>query len=469
MTRVDPSNEGWDGRLAVRRLAGMTTLERLLGDRLLAPGHRGWDSELAGFNTAAVHRPDLVVAAEHPDHVAAAVRYAADRGLPVGVQATGHGISVPADGGILVTTGRLRGVAVAPEARTARVAAGVRWHQVIAAAAPYGLAPLNGSSPFVGVVGYTLGGGLGPMARRFGYAADHVRWIDVVTADGMPRRASADEEPDLFWALRGGKGNFGVVTAMEFELMPVRTFYGGGLFFTTEAVEAVLDTWWRWTAELPESMTTSVALVRLPDLPRVPASLRGRVSAHVRITFLGAPDEGEQLLAPLRGLGPVLDTVAERPYSDVGEVHQDPVDPMPIQERSILLDTFDERAAKTLLEVAGPDSDCRAHVVEVRHLGGAVARRPEVPGSTGNRDAEFTLATIAPPGGASASVLAALEPWGTGRTYINFLNGPGAETETRRAYEPAVYQRLAELKRRYDPANLFRFNHNIPPADTRSS
>ena len=454
---------------AVIRLAVMTSLELLLADQLLLPGHRGWAGELTGFNTAAVHRPDIIVAADHPDHVASAVRYAADRGLPVGVQATGHGISVPADGGMLITTDRLRGVSIDPEARTARVEAGVRWNQVIAAASPYGLAPLNGSSPFVGVVGYTLGGGLGPMARQFGYAADHVRWIDVVTADGVPRRASANKEPDLFWAMRGGKGNFGVVTAMEFDLMPVRTFYGGGLFFAAEAVEAVLDTWWRWTAELPDSMTTSLALLRLPDLPNVPAPLRGRVSAHVRVTLLGVPDEGERLLAPLRGLGPVLDTVAQRPYSEVGEVHQDPVDPLPIQERSILLDSFDEQAAKALLEVAGPDSGCPAHVVEVRHLGGAVARLPAVPGATGNRDSAFSLVTIAPPDGVSASVLAALEPWGSGRTYINFLNGPGAEKETARAFEPAVYQRLAELKRHYDPANLFRFNQNIPPIDSRSS
>ena len=448
---------------------GMTSLKRLLGDQLLSPGHRGWDSELTGFNTAAVHRPDLVVAAEHADHIATTVRYAAERGLPVGVQATGHGISVPVDGGILLTTGRLRGVDIDPEARTARVEAGVRWNQVIAAAAPYGLAPLNGSSPLVGVVGYTLGGGLGPMARQFGYAADHVRWIDVVTADGVPRRASADEEPDLFWAMRGGKGNFGVVTAMEFGLMPVRTFYGGGLFFAAESVEAVLDTWWRWTAELPESMTTSLALLRPPDLPTVPAPLRGRMTVHLRITFLGVPADGDRLLAPLRGLGPILDTVEERPYPEIGEVHQDPVDPMPLQERSILLDSFDVHAAKTLLEVAGPGSDCSAYIVELRHLGGAVARLPEVPSAIGHRDTAFTLATIAPPDGVSASVLAALEPWGSGRAYINFLNGPGAEKQTARAYAPAVYQQLAELKRRYDPANLFRFNQNIPPIDNRSS
>ena len=447
----------------------MTSLERLLGDQLLTPGHHGWDNELAGFNTAAVHRPDLIVAAEHPDHVAKTVRYAASHGLPVGVQATGHGLSVPADGGILITTGRLRGVSIDLDAQTARVEAGVRWNKVIAAAAPYGLAPLNGSSPSVGVVGYTLGGGLGPMARQFGYAADHVRWIDVVTADGVPRKASADLEPDLFWAMRGGKGNFGVVTAIEFDLMPIRSFYGGGLFYATESVEVVLDMWWRWTAELPESMTTSLALLRLPDRPNVPVPLRGRVSAHVRITLLGVQDEGERLLAPLRGLDPVLDTVAERPYSEIGEVHQDPVDPIPVQERSILLDAFDEQAAKTLLELAGPGSDCPAHVVEVRHLGGAVARLPEVPGATGNRDAAFSLVTIAPPDAVSTSVLAALEPWGTGRSYINFLNGPGAEEETARSFEPAVYQRLATLKRRYDPANLFRFNQNIPPIDSRWS
>jgi FAD/FMN-containing dehydrogenase len=447
----------------------MTNLQSLLGDHVLLPGGPGWDRELTGFNTAAVHRPHLVVAAEHPDHITTTVRYAAEHGLPVGVQATGHGLSVPANGGILISTSRLDAVAIDPVAQTARVGAGVRWNQVIAAAAPYGLAPLNGSSPFVGVVGYTLGGGLGPMARQFGYAADHVRWIDVVTADGRPRRVGADEEPELFWALRGGKGNFGVVTAMEFGLMPVRTFYAGGLFFAAESIEAALDTWRQWTADLPESMTTSFAILRLPDLPTVPDPLRGRVSAHVRITLLGGPDAGERQLAPLRGLGPILDTVRERPYCEVGEVHQDPVDPLPLQERSMLLDRFDDQAARALLDVAGPDSGSKAFVVELRHLGGAVARPPDVPSATGARDAAFTLATIAATDGVSAPVLAALEPWGNGRAYINFLNGPGAETQTACAFEAAVYRRLGELKRRFDPANLFRFNQNIPPLEGRAA
>ncbi|TDW98638.1 FAD-binding oxidoreductase [Kribbella sp. VKM Ac-2566] len=447
----------------------MTSLENLIGDQLLTPGSPGWTTAVTGFNTAAAHRPDLAVAAEQPDHVVRTVRYAAEHNLPVAVQATGHGISVPADGGILITTSRLSGVSVDARAGTATVQAGVRWDQVIAAAAPYGLAPLNGSSPLVGVVGYTLGGGLGPMARRFGYAADHVRWIDVVTADGVLRRADAVGEPELFWALRGGKGNFGVVTAMEFDLMPVRTFYGGGMYFPADSIEEVLDTWRQWTAEIPESLTTSIALLRLPDLPMVPEPLRGRVTAHVRVTFLGVPDDGERLLSPFRGLGPVLDTVVQRPYPEIGEVHQDPVDPMPVQERSILLDGFDEQAAKALLEAAGPGSDCTAYVVEVRHLGGAAERMPVTPGAFGNRAAPYVLATISPPDGMSASVLAALEPWGNGLAYINFLNGPGAEKETARAFEPAVYERLVELKGRYDPANLFRFNQNISPIGGRAS
>lgn len=202
---------------------------------VLAPRDKGYDAERAGWQTARRHRPDLLVGAAGPADVQAAVRYASDRGLPVAVQGTGHAsAAVAAEGGVLITTARMNGVRVDADAGTAWVAAGTRWDRVVHRAAPAGLAPLSGSAPHVGAVSYTLGGGLALLSRSFGYAADHVRGLEAVTADGRLRRVTRDHEPDLFWALRGGRDNFGVVTAMEIDLMPVTTLYGGALVFPVE-------------------------------------------------------------------------------------------------------------------------------------------------------------------------------------------------------------------------------------------
>ncbi|MFI9173105.1 FAD-binding oxidoreductase [Streptomyces lincolnensis] len=449
--------------------SGPEALADRISGTVLTPGDPGWDAELAPFNAIGVHRPALIVAAENAGDIQEAVRYAARHRMPVAVQATGHGIATPADGGLLISTRRVNAVAVDPVARIARAEAGAQWHQVIKAAARHGLAPLNGSSPLVGVVGYTLGGGLGLLARRYGYAADRVTRIHVVTAEGELREVTQHRNADLFWALRGGKGNFGVVTAIEFGLVPVTTLHGGGLFFAADAARPVLDAWRRWTEDLPEEMTSSLALLRLPDAPFVPEPLRGRLSVHLRVAYLGSSEDGEKLLAPLRAVAPtVLDTVREMPYTDVGEIHMDPVEPIPYHERSILLRALDEAAAERLLEVAGPGADCPAFVVELRHLGGAVGRPAPVPNAVGNRDAAFTLTTVSPPAGPkdpAGAVLTALRPWGTGRAYVNFLTGPDEAGDTRRLYDPEAYERLARLKHEYDPHHLFRFTHTIVPAD----
>jgi FAD/FMN-containing dehydrogenase len=207
------------------------------------------------------------------------------------------------EGAVLITTGRMDGVEIDPAARTARVAAGAHWQQVVDAATPVGLAPLNGSSAKVGVTGYVLGGGLSPtMGRTYGWAADHVRAIEVVTADGTWRRATPTDEPHLFWALRGAKGNFGVVTAIEIDLFPVTTYFGGGLFYAGEHTAAVLHAYREWITTAPDELNSSVALLRLPPLPEVPEPLRGRLVVHVRVCHLGSVSDGERLVAPLRAV-----------------------------------------------------------------------------------------------------------------------------------------------------------------------
>jgi FAD/FMN-containing dehydrogenase len=436
------------------------------------PGDPGYDIERAVFNLSVEHHPAVIVGATCAADVQHAVGFAAAQGLPVAVQATGHGPAVGADAAVLVTTRRMDAVHVDPEARTARVEAGVRWQTVIDAAALHGLAPLNGSSPLVGVVGYTLGGGLGPMGRAYGYAADHVRVLEIVTADGQLRRANAVEHEDLFWGVRGGKGNFGIVTALEFDLVPVARLYGGGLYFDGQLAPQVLHAYRTWTEQVPDTMTSSVALLRLPPVPAVPEPLRGRLVVHVRIAYLGSAGEGEDLVAPLRAVGErVIDTVAEMPYTDVAAIHADPTDPLPAYERTMMLSGLDGPAVDALLELVGPGSDSDLLLVELRQLGGALARQPAVPNAVGNRDAAFSLFTIGVVAAEDAAatlayqdqVLARMEPWATGGRYLNQLAGFSPPGFVRDAYTREGYERLVELKSTYDPTNMFRLNHNIGP------
>ena len=452
----------------------IAALVEAVGGPVLTPDHESYLAECAAYNLAVTHRPAVVVGATGAADVRAAVRFAAEHGLAIAVLATGHQAIVPADGAVLITTSRMATIAVDPEARTVRIEAGVRWQQVVDAAAEHGLAPLNGSSPLVGVVGFTLGGGLSPtMGRAFGWAADHVRAVDVVTADGELRHSTPDTEPDLFWALRGGKSNFGVVTALEFALFPVTRLYAGGLFFAGEHTAQLLHAYREFAATAPDEMTTSIALLRLPPLPFVPEPLRGRFTIHVRVSFLGSMRNGQRLIAPLRDAAPVLiDTVDELPYSRFAEIHADPVDPAPFLERTALIQRLTPETVDTLVELAGPDADCPVAFVELRQLGGALSRPPELANAVGNRDAAFAFWIVsigmpqdaAIPMGYADTLLDRLAPWCTDGKYLNFMSTEDTSVEqVRPAYSTETYQRLQSVKATYDPANLFRLNHNIPP------
>jgi hypothetical protein len=419
------------------------------------PGEPGYADELAGFQTGFAPRPALVVAASHADDVVAAVRHAAAANLPVGVQATGHGRPDAAEGGLLITTKRMDGVSVDPDARTVRVQAGVRWGQVVEAAAPHGLAPLNGSAPSVGAVSYTLGGGLGIVAREFGYAADHVRSLDVVTGDGRRRRVTP--ESDLYWGLLGGGHTLGVVTELEIGLVPVKTLYGGSLTFDGRVVDpvAVLRAYESWTRAVPDGLTSSFAAVPYPDIPAMPPRLRGRYVISVRVAHTGA--DGERLVAPLREIGPVLsDSLREMPYAESHTIHNDPDFPHAYYGDSAVLSGLDVGRAAGLLGRTGPEAEAMC-VVQVNHLGGALAR--PAPNAVPYREGRFLVRLLVP--GADAVVArgvmdAAFEPLGPatlGRT-LNFAFGAGDRTEG--FYDAGTRKRLAELKAAYDPANLFR-------------
>ncbi|PAZ12423.1 FAD-linked oxidoreductase [Streptomyces sp. SA15] len=430
---------------------------------VLRPGDPAYDDELAGFQTGFTQRPAIIAAASSTDDVIAAVRYAAHRNLPIGVQATGHGLPGASEGGVLITTKRMDGVHIDPQARTVRVQAGVRWSQVVAAAEPYGLAPLNGSAPGVGAVSYTLGGGLGILARKFGYAADHVRALDVVTADGRPRHVTRESDPELYWALLGGGHTFGVVTGLEIGLVPVRTLYGGSLAFDGREVDpaVVLRAYEEWTRSVPDGLTSSFATVPYPDIPALPPRLRGRYVVSVRVAHTGA--DGERLVAPLRGIGPVLaDSLREMPYAESHTIHSDPDFPHTYYGDSAVLSELDMEKAAELLVRTGPDPvDDTMCVVQINHLGGALSR--PAPNSVPYREGRFLVRLLAMGGRAEARRLldpafALLAPVTIGRA-LNFAFGAGDRTEG--LYDAGTRERLAGLKSQYDPANLFRRNYGV--------
>ncbi|GAB7044278.1 MULTISPECIES: FAD-binding oxidoreductase [Catenuloplanes] len=435
------------------------------------PGDDGYDAECATYNPYTPLRPAVVVGAVSGRDVALAIRFAGEHGLPVGTVTTGHQAR-GVDGGVLINLRRLNRVSVDLEARTARVGGGALWAEVLAATTPHGLAPVHGSAPGVGATGYLLGGGQSPtLGRRHGYGADTIRSVEIVTADGSARRVTADSDPDLFFAVRGGKGNFGVVTAVEIALFPVARFYGGAVFASGADAPALLHAWRTWAPALPESATTSVAVQRLPPDPALPAPLRGAFVVALRFAYVGDPAEGEALFAPMRAVVPLLvDGVLDRPYAEVGLIHADPPGPLPYVDRTAGLRELPAEAVDALLALIGPGTDCPLAGVELRALGGALDRQPEPPNAVATRGMPFVLFGFgvggpdALPGLRShlARVTDAVAPWAHDRKMVNFMSASD-ENDVRAAYGDEIFERLAKIKQVYDPENLFRANHNIPP------
>lgn len=444
----------------------VTALRDVLACPVHPPGTAGYDRAVTGFNLATAHRPAAVVVAACAADVATAVAVAARAGLTVAVQSTGHGASAAGPDAVLIVTGRLDSVVVDPRTRTATVGAGVRWQQVLDATAPHGLAGLCGSAPHVGVVGYTLGGGIGPVARSHGFAADHVVAVEVVTADGSLRRVGPDTDPDLFWALRGGGAAFGVVTEITFRLHDICTLYAGGIFFDIGDGRRVLHAWREWVHQVPESVTSSVAVINFPPLPDLPEGLRGRTVVHVRFAHVGGEADGRLLLAPLRAVAtPLIDAVAEIKYADIGSVHADPTDPLPGAERAVLLRELPPAAIDAFLASIGPEGGLPLMMGEIRAMGGALARDPAIPNAVGGRDARFSvfvvgvlapkIAEIVPD--ALESVLANLRPWSTGGSLMTFAGAAtGAPADrVRAAWSADTSARLDTIRARVDATGVF--------------
>jgi FAD/FMN-containing dehydrogenase len=435
------------------------------------PGEAAYDTGRTAWNLAAQQRPAAVALPRTVDEVSRLVRAASGAGLRVAAQNTGHAaatlVARGLDDVVLVRLNALAGVFVDPVKQTARVEGGALWRDVVAAATPHGLTALHGSSPHVGVTGYTLGGGLGFYGRKLGLAANSVVAVELVTADGEVVRADARDQSDLFWAVRGGGGNFGIVTALEFRLHPIADAYAGMLLWDLEAAPDVVPTWATWCETAPEEITTSLRVMRFPPIPELPDFLRGRSLVVVDGAALLDDEDAARVLAPLRALGPEMDTFGRVPAAAVTEIHMDPVDPTAAVGAGTMLGRFDDEAVDAFLALVGPGVQTPVFIAELRQLGGALGRPAEGGGPLSHLPATHAamfLAMAMTPEMAAAgseavgSVTSALAAWSDGRNFPNFSERP---IDPATAYDPDAWTRLRRIKAEVDPGGLFLANHEI--------
>lgn len=441
-----------------------------IAGRIATPNDPDWDQARAAWNLTADQRPSAVALVESAEDVAKTVRFAAENDLRVSAQGSGHGaLSLPAlEDTILVKTERMRGVEVDTEAQTARVEAGVLSLELAEAAGAQGLSSLPGTSPDVCVTGFTLGGGLSWLGRRYGFACNRVRAVELVTADGEARTVDAESEPDLFWALRGGGGDYAVVTALQVALVPVADVYAGALLFPAEVGAEGIRAYREWTAGVSDDVTSIVRLLRPPDIPDVPEFLRGKALLTIDAACIGDKAAGEAAIAPLREIGePILDTFDQIPPPGLCKIHMDPEQPVPGFGHHRVLRELPDEAIDAFVGVAGPESGSPLLLTELRQLGGALGRPDPNGGALSHLDADWVMFGVGmvmsqEMGEAVDAGLdrihEAMEPWAADGGYFNFADRP---CDTDAILPPDVCTRLAEVKRKWDPDGRIVGNHAV--------
>jgi FAD/FMN-containing dehydrogenase len=416
-------------------------------------------------------RPRAIVRAANTQDVAATVRFAGDHNLSLTVRSGGHSLAYHSviDDAVVVDLSGMKRISIDPERRTARVQAGATSGDLASAAHAYGLALSTGDTHSVGMGGLTTGGGIGLMVRKYGLAIDNLLKAQVVTADGTIVTASPDEHPDLFWAIRGGGGNFGVVTEFTYRLAPVEQILGGYLFLP--ASREVIRGYLEYAIAAPDELTTIADLMHAPPAPFMPEERVGELVLAILVCWTGNEIDGERALAPLRALAtPVAEAVAIMPYPTIYELTAEAAGPHGKAIRSMFADQLSDTALDAAL-TAMKQASSPYSVIEFRALGGAMARVGNDATAFAHRERRYFFAIIGlwfdpaeDPVRHSAwteALWQVIRPEGAG-VYVNFLEneGPG---RVRDAYPPATFARLAAIKQRYDPQNMFRFNQNIPP------
>ena len=442
-----------------------------IAGRVASPSDPDWDEARLAWNLAADQHPAAVAFAESAEDVAKTVRFAAENDLRVAGQGTGHGAFALAgslEGTVLVKTERMRGIEVDPDAQTARVEAGVLVAELSAAAQEHGLSSMPGSSPDVGVTGYTLGGGLSWLGRRYGFACNRVRAIELVTADGERRTVDAESEPDLFWALRGGGGGYAIVTALQLDLIPISEIYAGALLFPAELGAEAVRAYRDWAAGVSDDVTSVVRFVTPPPIPDVPEPIRGVPLLTIDGACIGSQAEGEAIVAPLRELGEtIMDTWGQIPAADLCHIHMDPENPVPGLGEGMTIQDLPDAAIDAFVGLAGPDSNSPLLMSELRHLGGALGRPDPDGGALTHLEAGFVMYGVGMPmtpelGEAIPQHLRKIEqtmqPWAGEGTYYNFTERP---CDVDSILPADVCSRLGEVKRKWDPDGTIVANHTV--------
>lgn len=458
---------------SARPAIALDTLRSQFTGNLHAPGDAGYDDARMAWNLVADQRPVLVAEPRTAADVAAVVRFARQERLRVAPQGTGHNATARAgvDESILLNTRLMRGVEIDFERRSARVEAGALCADLTAPASELGLAALAGSSPDVGLVGYTLGGGMGWLARAFGLCCNSVLSFDVVTGEGEQLHVDAEHHPELFWALRGGTGSPAVITHMELRLIPMPELYAGAMLWPWERASEVLHAWRAWTQDAPETATTSARIVQVPPLPDVPEMLRGRQFVVIDGAVLGSEAYASEVLAPLRALEPEIDMFAAAPPVALSHLHMDPEHPVPGIGDHALLDDVTPELIDAIVEVAGDRSGSPLTVVELRHLGGALSRAAAGAGARSRLDAPYVCFAVGVPmtpelGAAIPAKLeqlrGVLAPFKAGGAYLNFAEEP---TDISTAFEDDTFRALQAVKATYDPSNTIHANHEVQSAE----
>lgn len=451
------------------------SLQESIQGQVITPFDTGYDEARQAWNLSVDQHPALIVIAESTSDVAEVVRFARIEGLEVAVQSTGHGNVRPANDCLLIITSNMNDVQVDVLSQTARIQAGAKWGMVLEKTYPHGLAPLLGSSPDVGAVGYTLGGGMGWLARKYGLSIDSVHSFEVVTAEGRFLRASHTENNDLFWGMRGGGGSLGIVTAMEVQLYPVTTVYGGNLYYPIEEAKEVFTRYRDWISSIPDELTSSIVIMNFPPIPELPEFLRGQSFAMVRGCYCGPMEEGETLLGYWRDWrAPIIDDFKAMPFSEVATISNDPVDPLPGLSSGAWLRELNDQVLETLIRYGAPSEGPPLFLMtEVRHAGGAISRLEHTANAFSHREALHSLQVVGVTETPEAyrglqaytqRLKSDLKPYLMG-VYMNWLEGLESREKIQEAYSPQNYRRLRELKAKYDPDNLLGFSFNILPAD----
>lgn len=445
---------------------------------VITPSDAGYDAARAVFNGLIDRKPEQIMRCVDAEDVAVAIRDARAAGRPVSVYGGGHGVTGSAviDGGICVDLRGLDHVDVDAEQRTARVGGGATWGAVDAATQAHGLAVTGGRVSTTGVGGLALGSGSGWLERAFGFSCDSLLSAQVVTASSEVVTASEDSHPDLFWALRGGGGNFGVVTEFTFRLHPVGPIVlGGMLLYPGFMAGEVLRNWRDFMADAPREVGSGVALITAPPEEFVPEPARGMPAVGVIVLYAGDPDEGSRVLEPLTSFGPpAANLVQPMPYVAVQQLLDPPNQKgMSNYWSGDFLAEFPDEAIDTFVAHAQPPVSPLTQIIVVAG-GGAISDLSDDDTAFGNRTAPFNLHYLSmwPPDSTqdqanidfTRSLAASMKPWTTGQVYLNFIGDEGL-TRVESAYGPEKYARLRKIKRVWDPDNVFRHNQNIPPAD----